>query len=183
MASNTENVSVGRPSIEGAAFIATVGTSLPTDALTALTVDWKNVGYAADSGLTNSVTRETQEIKAWGGDTVSFAQTSFSETYKLNLIECLNPVVLKEIFGYENVIDDGDMLRVAHTASEREYHPWVFDMILGSKVKRVVIPAGKITEVGDVVYSDSTAVGYEITISCRPNAAGETSIEYIEEPA
>jgi hypothetical protein len=177
---NPDFVAVGKPAPEGAAFIAPPATALPTDAASALASAFVCVGYAGDAGLTNSVTTEATEIKAWGGKTVLNVQSSYAETYTLRLIECMNPVVLTEIFGKNNVIEDEGLIRVAHTAQERTYHPWVFDLIVGDKLKRCVIPSGKITAVGDIIYSDSEAIGYDITISCQPNEAGETSIEYIQ---
>ena len=47
-------------------------------------------------------------------------------------------------------------------------------------VKRVVIPDGKVSEVGDITYSDSDAIGYEITLSAMPDEDGVLHYEYIK---
>jgi hypothetical protein len=57
-------------------------------------------------------------------------------------------------------------------------------MILqGGVLKRVVIPNCKVSEVGEVVYKDDEAIGYETTVSCLPDAAGNTHYEYIVKSA
>ena len=57
----------------------------------------------------------------------------------------------------------------------------VIDMIMrDNSAKRIVIPDCKISEFGDVVYSDSEAVGYETTVTCMPDSSGNTHYEYIK---
>ena len=39
---------------------------------------------------------------------------------------------------------------------------------------------GKISEIEDIVYSDSEAVGYGTTLECIPDSDGNTHYEYLK---
>ena len=174
------NVTAGKPKIEGAIYRAPLGSTIPTDAVTSLASAYKCLGYVSDAGLVNSNTRENTEIKAWGGDTVLNIQTSKTDTFKLTLIEALNVDVLKAVFGDSNVsgaLATGITVNV--NASELTDAIWVIDMVLRNGVlRRIVIPIGKISELGDTTYSDNAAVGYDITIAATPDSSGNTHYEY-----
>ena len=54
-------------------------------------------------------------------------------------------------------------------------------MVMRDKtLKRVVLPSAKVAEVGDVTYSDSDVVGYEVTLNAAPDTDGNTHYEYIQ---
>ena len=174
------NVSTGKPKVGGAIFRAPVGTKLPADAKTTLDVAFKGLGYISEDGVTNSNSPSSDNIKAWGGDTVHSYQTEKPDTFQWQMIEAMNTEVLKTVYGDENVT--GDMvtgLTVKANSTEQESYAWVIDMILrGSVLKRVVIPQAKVTEVGDITYADGSAIAYNVTTTASPDSDGNTHYEY-----
>lgn len=182
MSNTASNVSVGKPKISGAIFRAPLGTTLPTDASTALTAAFKAMGYVSADGLTNANKISTNNIKAWGGDTVLVSQTDKTDTLAFTLIEALNSDVLSAVFGSDNVAGTlATGISISVNADVQEEAVWVVDMVLnGDTAKRIVVPDGVISDLADIVYKDDTAIGYGVTISCLPDSSGNTHYEYIK---
>lgn len=173
------NVAAGKPKIGGAVSVAATSATLPTDATTALGTGFANLGYISEDGMTRAITRESDNIKAWGGDTVLAIQSEFGETFQFRLIESLNLDVKKVVFGDTNVtgaLSTGITTTV--NSKELAEHAWVIDMVTRGAVTRIVIPNGKVTEIGEITYSDSDVIGYDVTVTAFPDATGNTSYEY-----
>lgn len=181
MSNNANYVSVGKPMIGGAVFRAPLGTTLPTNATATLGSAFENMGYISEDGVTNNNARESENIKAWGGDTVLSPQTNKTDTFGMTFLEVLNATVLKAVHGDDNV--DGDIssgITVKVNSKELEAAAWVIDMEMTQGVlKRIVIPNGKITEISEVSYKDNAAVGYKTTITAFPGTDGDSHKEYI----
>ena len=181
---NSMNVTTGKPKVGGAIYRAPLGTPLPTTATENLHSAFRDLGFASEDGLTSSNSRESEEIKAWGGTTVLTSQTDYKDTWKLVFIESMNIDVLKMVFGDANVTETPDGIIVKANAAELDQASYVIDMIMkGGVLKRVVLPVASISEVGDVKYVDNEAVGYDVTLSAMPDTAENTHYEYIYKPA
>ena len=100
---NANNVTAGKPKIGGAVYRAPKGTTLPTDATSALAAEFKCLGYCSEDGLSNGNDRSNSNVAAWGGDVVLNMTNAGSDTFTLTLIETLNEEVLKTVYGSDNV--------------------------------------------------------------------------------
>lgn len=175
------NVSAGKPKVSGAVYRAALGSTLPTDATTSLDAAFKELGYVSEDGVSNNNSPSSDNVKAWGGATVLVLQNEKTDEWTLTLIEALNENVLKTIYGDSKVTVNGTAITVQATADQLADACYVIEMSLkGGALKRVVIPDGAISEVGEVVYKDDDPIGYEITINALPNSSGVTHYEYIK---
>ena len=181
MANTVTNVTTGKPAVTGGIWVAPLGSTLPTDASTALDAAFKCLGYASEDGVTNSNSPDTDTIRAWGGDTVLTPVSGKDDTWSFTLIEALNDEVLKFVYGASNVTGTlSTGLTVKANNEDTDDVALVIEMVLrGGALKRVCLPCCHVTEVGEITYTDGDAVGYETTVTAQPDSYGNTHYEYI----
>lgn len=185
MGNTVTNVTTGKPKVGGAVYVAPIGTTPPADAVTALDAAFKCLGYVSEDGVKNSASPNTDTVKAWGGDTVLNTNQGRDDTFTFTLIEALNSDVLKFVYGSANVTGtwtgtSGDALDIAVNGKDTDDVVVAIDMIQrGGILKRIVMPCAHVTDVGEIAYTDSDAVGYETTVTCQPDASGDYHHEYI----
>lgn len=180
---STSNVSTGKPKVTGAVYRAPKGTTLPTDATTALGAAFEDMGYISEDGITNSNTPDVEKIKAWGGQVVLVVTNEKSDSFKITFLEALNANVLETVYGSANVTEGTGTISVVANAKELGEYVYAIDMLMkGGALKRIVIPCGSLSELGDIVYKDNEAVGYEVTLECLPDSSGNNHYEYIKLP-
>lgn len=177
---NTKYINAGKPKLGGAIFNAPLGTALPTDSTSALAAAYKCVGFITEDGVSNNMNRTTNDVKAWGGDTVMRIQTGFSDDFSFSMLQSNDAEALAAVFGTGNVsgtLETG--MTVTINSSDVPNRVWVIDMVLkDGGTKRIVIPNGSPTMSGEIKYSDQDAIGYPITVAALPDATGNTHYEY-----
>lgn len=179
-----KNVSAAKPKVGGAVFYAPLGTALPTSVSDTLDDAFVELGHVSEDGVTNEIGVETEDIKAWGGETVLTTQTEKTDTFAFTLIETLKESVLAFVHGQGNVTKNSStgLITVAVTADEAEEVVLVIDMILrNGALKRVVIPDCKLSELGEIVYKDDEATGFECTMTALQYAFGDDDTAFHKE--
>ena len=183
MPKNTD-VRVGAPDqkVTGAIKHAPLGTAIPTLAditKAAVTLNQAFTGdeYVSQDGLTLAPSMSTTEIKDWSGATVRKVLESFDGTLSWTMIST-NEGALSIAFGTDHVtsaaatVQHGAQVRAALGAYLPEEQAWVFLMKDGDARIVIAVPDGQITEVGEVTFASNAAVGWQVTLSCYPDADG-----------
>lgn len=180
MANTSSNVSFGKPKATGAVYVAPAGTAVPTDATTALAAAYKSMGYISDDGLVNTIDVDTDDVHAWGGDLVLMGQTTFGETFTVNLLET-NVDALGVYYGSGNVTNVGGVITVKQTSAALPNVVVVFELVMsGGRVKRIVVPNAQLVDrSGDITYTDGDPIMYPVKFQAYPDATGTTHTEYI----
>lgn len=178
---NKNNVTGSKPKIAGCIYTAPIGTELPTDATTALAEAYKSLGYVSEDGITESESKDTENVIAFGGDVVLITEGEHSYTVQFALMEYLNIEVQKVRHGNGNVtgtLETG--LTIKGNASSTEDRVYVIDLLLNNAIERLVIPCGKVTETGDKTRNNSDAITTDITITGLPDDSGNKYYDYIK---
>jgi hypothetical protein len=188
MANTVANVLAGKPLAAGGVWLGPHGTAAPTNASTALVGAFKAAGYIGEDGLTEGTERSTDKVKAWGGDTVKVLQTDFAVTYTFTFLETLNDDVLKAVYGASNVTttaatpSTGTLRTVLINSDTLPHQAFVFEIKDGDARIRIHVPDGQITEVGEITYSDSEVIGYQVTVEAfRDTALGANAVKYLND--
>ena len=178
------NVSATKPKLGGAVYRAALGSTLPTDATTNLDNAFVCLGYISEDGLTNANSPESDNVKAWGGDTVLSYQTGKEDSFTFTLIESDNVNALKVAFGDANVTSTASLVTVKANNGVQANREFIIEMVgQDGLARRIVIPNGAVTAVGDIVYKADQAIGYPITITANLDSSNNTHYEYIQASA
>lgn len=161
------DISQVRVGVSGLIGTAPLGTTAPTGTSSSLS-SFTDLGYVSEDGVTETNDISINPIKAWqNAVTVRNTVTDGSVSYQLTLIQT-DVNVVAAVYG-SAVAADGSIIK--RPTTERPHKAWVIDVIDGTEKIRNWIPDGQITELGDVVYQNGEAIGYEITLTTYPHTS------------
>ena len=180
------NVVAGVPLATGGILIGALTAAAPTTAVSTLT-GFTAAGYIGEDGVTETNERSTDRIRAWGGDTVKVVQTEHNVSYQFTFLETLNADVLKAVYGDANVTttaataSTGTLHKVLVNSSTLPHRSYVFELKDGDAKIRIYVPDGQITEVGDITYSDSEVIGYQVTVEAFADELGNKAYKFLDD--
>lgn len=187
MANSVASVLAGKPLATGGVLVGPLGTAVPTNTTTAPNVALVAAGYIGEDGVTQTIDRSTEKVRAWGGDIVKVLQTEVSVTFQFTFLESLNTTVMETVYGDDNVtvtaagVSTGTLRAVAINSEELPHKVFIFEIKDGDARVRVVVPNGQITAVGDIQYSDSSVIQYQCTIEAFADASGNQAYLYLDD--
>ncbi len=166
MATSAENVRVG---VTGAIYVGATSATAPTSATSTLS-GFNELGYVSADGVTETRDRSTSQIRAWqNSDLVRETVTEATATFQAMLMET-NADVLAAYYGVSVDGTDGSVeVDPAATGGRKSF---VIDLIDGTSAIRTYIPEGEILSVGEQVYANGEAVGYDVTITAYASDEG-----------
>ena len=188
MAVDNSKVLIGAPDqvSTGAIMSAPLGTAIPVDARTALNVAFVGSGYVSNEGLTLTPEYSTNDITDWSGSVVRRLLESFNGTINWSHIQW-DVDSLRNAFGAANVTvtaanaTRGVQIAVKIGAHLPERKAWCFKMKDGHNLIRIVVPIGQVTSLDEMNFTVSDAIPLPITLSCYPDAAGESIYIYTDD--
>lgn len=183
----TREVRVGLPEqgTTGAILSAPLGTAIPD--LTDITKDGISYNsaftgneYVSEDGLTLTPTMNTTDIKDWSGATVRKLISSFDGTLGWTMIST-NENQMKLTFGDKYVTSKaattthGNQVKAALGAHLPDPKTWLFLMKDGDARMVIAVPNGQITELSEVTFNSTNAVGWGVTLSTYPDENGHNA--------
>lgn len=168
-----------KPATAGAIYVGALGATLPTATSGSIGADFTNLGYVSEDGVTRTISYDSSNVKDWSGKTVLVLNNGKTETFKFTLLDVTEVKAMELVYSTATEASGG--INATNGADNRIGHAFVIDMILAdNKAQRICIPNGLVTEIGDIGYKSSEAVGYELTITAMSDEAGNTSYDYIK---
>jgi hypothetical protein len=167
---------------------APLGTALPTTPVVAPNVAFVDLGYISEDGINLSQSSSWEKIRDWGGDQVRTFLSEFTATLSWTFLETQD-AMLQATYGASNVTvtaataGTGKYTAVKLNSIEPTPKSWMFNMADSTLVDlprtyRIVVPNGQITERGDLTFSRTNAVMYQVTLEAYPDATGNSVYLY-----
>jgi hypothetical protein len=173
MALDSDNV---RVAVTGAVYVGPTSATAPSSSGSTLT-GFTDLGYVSADGITETIERTTNQIRAWqGGALVREVTSEGTYSVALTFIET-NEDVLELYFG--STITDGALNGDPTQSGGRK--SFVMDVVDGSIVERTYIPAGEITAVGERTLASGEAIGYNVTITAYADTSNVTYKKWFSE--
>lgn len=169
-----DNINNASAMTGGALYVAPKGTTVPTDATTALANAYKALGYTAKDGFKMKIDRETVSWDTWESDDTVEIDTKHTVTTTVTPMETFAEDVAKLMFGSSNVVvASGAVTKITVDGDSLDECVLVVEMRLRNGKKcRVVLPRWKITSQGELTFNRQDPITSELQGKGLPDSSG-----------
>lgn len=176
---NAAQVTVGAAAATGAIFVAPKGTTLPTDATTALANAFVLLGFTSDEGVQISEDSSTESIRAWEGRSNVFTiRSEYTETVSFTPIQC-NADVAKLTWGDDMVVvGSNGAITAKHHGGTLEPVVIAIETTPREGIVRRYCGTFQLTERGEVTLDGTQVDGRQLSFTANADANGVTLYEY-----
>ena len=175
---NAAEVGAGSAKVTGAIWMAPKGTTLPTDATTALAGTYTLLGFTSDAGVTISENDSSQDLTAWEGRTKVYSvKTEYYETVAFTPIQT-NADVFKLTYGSGNVTTSGTAITIKHKADTLDPVVIVIETSPRTGIVKRYCGTFQLTSRGDATLDGTQFDMRELTFSSIPDSNGVHMFEY-----
>lgn len=176
---DASQVTVGSAKSTGAIFVAPKGTSLPTDATTALGSAFSLLGFTSDAGVQISESSSSDSIRAWEGRLEVYnVRTEYTESVSFMPIQC-NAEVAKLTWGDDKVVVDSQTGAITANHHGGTLEPVVIAIETTPRegiVKRYV-GTFQLSERGEQTLDGTQVDGRQLTFNAIGDSNGITMVE------
>lgn len=158
--------------------------ALPTDPTTPLNAGlYTGTGLLTSDGITEAIDQDYEDIFAWQGNAlVASLPGDYVQTFQFAAMQ-QSLVNLGLQFPGSTITQTAYGASVAQKAPVRDTRTWIIHGIDGTRLQRIVIPSGQISERGEVVWSSQDVTVYEWTVKLFPDSNGVFAYRYYVDPA
>ena len=175
---DASQVTVGSASVTGAIFVAPQGTTLPTDATTALGEAFVLLGFTSDAGVQISEESDSESIRAWEGRTEVYnVRTEYTESVSFMPIQC-NADVAKLTWGDDKVTVSNGNITARHHGGTIEPKCIVIETTPREGIIKRYCGAFQLVERGEQTMDGTQVDGRQLTFNALSESNGLTMYEY-----
>lgn len=168
MANDAANV---QAALSSKGYAGPTSTTAPTDSTTALNVGFTDLGWINEDGITEAYSDDQSEIRGNDGTVLRRIISGSSATLQMTFQESKSDV-LELYHKNSTVTGSAGAFKIDVKAPSGDLRSFVFDVLDGSEHLRIYVPLGEVTDRGDITYTNTGAIQYNVTISCYPNTSG-----------
>lgn len=180
MARNPDNA---QAQVDGFAFVAVKGSTLPTDTTTALDAVFKDLGWLTDAGIGETPSTDTTTKRGINGAPIKVIRTSDDRSFTIECYE--KTAITMGLIRPGSTPATAGGVTTTHVKSflGSDVRAFVLEQDMGTYTRRVAIAQGQAFQTGPIQDKPGDLSVIQLRIDCFPASDGTTYIDLTDNAA